>query len=146
MNKETFLFTDRIKHIESSFIKDGWITVYESDYQKTDDQTLIYCCIVDSKRIKSYKLDTDWGIMIGSEGKPSIIESYKNGKSLITYQTYSEKGIEPFIFYKNFSFNYGRDSYVDISEEFILYFKLYEKIETKQNRKFYFIDDVGELE
>ncbi len=146
MEKETFLFTDRIKQIESSFIKDGWVTIYESYGIDNDDEGLIYCCLVDSKRIKTYKQTSDWVINIGSEGKPSIIETYKNSKPIVKYHTYSEKGIEPFVFSKHFSFSDGHDSYVDISEEFILYFKLYEKGTDKQNRKFYFIDDGGDLE
>ena len=146
MNKEIFVLNDRIKQIESSFIKDGWVTIYDGYNNSDYDQTLIYCCIVDSKRIKKYKLDRDWVIRIGSEGKPAIFETYKNGKSITTYETYSEKGIEPFLFSKYFSFNNGYDSYVDISEEFILYFKLYEKIETKQNRKYLFIDSLGEFD
>ncbi len=146
MDKDTFLLADKVKLIESSFIKDGWVTVYESFHPDNDDQTLIYCCLVDSKRIKAYKLDRDWVIQNGSEGKPSIWETYKNGKSVTTYQTYSDKGIEPFIFSKHFNFSDGHDAYVDISEEFVLYFKLYEKVTTKQNRVFYYIDDAGDLD
>ncbi|MBD0350793.1 MAG: hypothetical protein ICV65_06540, partial [Flavisolibacter sp.] len=146
MDKDTFLLRDRIKQIESSFIKDGWVTIYDGYDSNKDDQTLIFCCLVDSVRIKKYRLDSDWVIQIGSEGKPSIFESYKNGKPVTTYQTFSDKGIEPFLFSKHFNFNDGYDSYVDISEEFILYFRLYEKVQDKQNRKFYFIDELGELD
>ncbi len=127
MDRDTFILIDRIKQIESSFIKDGWVTIYDNFDPNDDNQTLIYCCIVDSKRIKLYKLDSNWVIRNGSEGKPSVIESYRNGKNITTYQTYSDKGIEPFIFSKYFSFGVGQDSYIDISEEFVLYFKLYEK-------------------
>lgn len=139
MDKETFLLADKITQIKSSFIKDGWATIYESYHPDNNDQGLIYCCIVDSKRIKSYKLDSDWVIQNGSEGKPTI---WGDGK----YQTNSKKGIEPFLFSKHFNFNDGHESYVDISEEFILYFKLYERGIDKQNRKFYFIDEVGDLD
>jgi hypothetical protein len=146
MDKGTFLLLDRIKQIESSFTKDGWLTIYDSHDSSENDQTLIYCCLVDSIRIKKYKLDRNWVIRFGSEGKPSVFESYKDGKTITTYQTYSDKGIEPFLFRKYFSFNDGYDSYVDISEEFILYFKLYERVKTKEDRKFYFIDELGELD
>lgn len=139
MDKETFLLADKIKLIETSFIKDGWATIYESYNPDNNDQTLIYCCIVDSERIKSYKLDTDWVVQPSSEGKPAV---YDDG----TYKTHSKEGIEPFIFSKHFTFNNGHESYLDISEEFILYFKLYEKGADKQNRKFYFIDEVGDLD
>lgn len=146
MDKDKFLLVDRIKQIELSFIKDGWATIYDNFDPNEDDETLIYCCIVDSKRIESYKLNSDWVIHNGSEGKPSIIESFKNGKSITTYQTNSNKGIEPFIFSKYFSFSDGHDSYIDISEEFVLYFKLYERGTDKKNRTFYFIDEVGDLD
>lgn len=138
MDKETFLLKDKIKLIESSFIKDGWLTIYENSHLDNNDQTLIYCCIVDSERINSYRLDNDWVVQPSYEGKPAV---YGDG----SYKTYSEEGIEPFIFSKRFSFNGGNESYLDISEEFILYFKLYERGANKQNRKFYFIDDVGDL-
>ncbi|MFH2030382.1 MAG: hypothetical protein ABIJ40_07090 [Bacteroidota bacterium] len=146
MDRDTFLFGDKIKQIESSFVKDGWATIYENQHSDNSDQTLIYCCIVDSKRIKSYKLNCDWVIQPGSEGKPTISETFINGKSKTIYQTHSEKGIEPFIFSKHFSFGEGYDSYLDISEEFVLYFKLYEKGTDKKNRKYYFIDDIGDLD
>lgn len=145
-DRDTFLIKDRIYQIESSFIKNGWVTVYDNNNLNDIDETLIYCCIVDSKRIKTYMLDSNWEIHPGSEGKPSIIGTYKNGKEQLTYQTYSEKGIEPFIFSRNFSFGSEHDSYLDVSEEFILYFNLYEKGSDKKNRKFYFIDEVGDLD
>lgn len=146
MDKDYFLLCDRIKQIEESFIKDGWVTIYDSYDASEDDETLIFCCLVDSKRIKKYKLDTDWIIQNGSEGKPTITSFNNNGISGVTYQTYSDKGIEPFLFSKHFSFCDGNDSYVDVSEEFILYFNLYEKGLNKQNRKFCFIDELGEFD
>lgn len=139
MDKEVFLLTDKIKLIQSSFIKDGWVTIYENSPPGNDDQSLIYCCIVDSERIKTYRRDSDWVIHPSSEGKPAV---YGDG----TYKTHSEEGIEPFIFSKHFTFNNGQESYLDISEEFVLYFKLYEKAADKQNRKFYFIDEMGDLD
>lgn len=146
MDKVTFLLSDKIKQIESSFIKDGWITIYENDHTVSNNETLIYCCIVNSKRIKSYKLDSNWVIRPGSEGKPAIIQSSKKGKWVTRYETFSDKGIEPFIYSKQFNFGNGHEKYFDISEDFILYFKLYEKGIDKQNRKFYFIDEVGDLD
>lgn len=134
MEKNYFLITERIKQIETTFIKEGWLTIYES---AKDD--LIYCCLVDSSKIEDYKNQTDWVIRPYSEGKPAV---YGDG----TYKTYSEDGFEPFIFIKHFHFNGGDEQYIDISEEFILYFKLFERGENKQNRKFFFIDDLGELD
>src|SRR5579872_7360495 len=99
--KERLLFYDKIQEIEKSFIKDGWITVYLNNH-KEDDQIYIFCCIVDSIRIKTYRLKTGWEIRPGSEGKPTIWGSFKNGRQVDKYHTYSEKGIEPFLFSKSF--------------------------------------------
>lgn len=134
MDKDYFLIQDRLKQLETTFIKDGWITVYES----TEDD-LIYCCLVHNTKIDEYKLKTDWVIRPYYEGKPAV---FGDG----TYKTYSEEGYEPFIFIKHFIFNDGGEKYIDISEEFVLYFKLYERAENKQNCKYYFIDDLGDLD
>jgi len=133
MEKEYFLIEKRIKQFESNFTKDGWTTVYES----TEDDC-IYCCLVDDSKIDKYKSNTNWIIEPYYEGKPAI---YGDG----TYKTYSEEGYEPFIFVKHFNFSGGDEKYVDISEEFVLYFKLYEKVNNKQNRTYYFIDELGDL-
>lgn len=146
--RDHFLIKDKISEIESLFIKDGWLTVYETnhlDRSDLDDQLLIYCGLIDSKQFPEFRKNYDWEISPGSEGKPSIISTFNKGKSKTKYYTNSDKGIEPFIFSRFFQLSEGSDRYIDISEEFILYFKLYEK-GTKQNRKYYFIDDLGELD
>lgn len=146
MNKESFLFTDRIKDIKSSFIKNGWITVYESKFENYMDSALIYSGIVSSKKIKAYRETKEWLLDPGYEGIPTIMSSMKNGKWASRYYSYDKDKLEPFIFSKHFRFDGGQESYVDISEEFVLYFRLYEKGTDKNNRKFYFIDDAGDLE
>lgn len=134
MELDYFLIKERIKQLETTFIKDGWLTIYESS-----EDDLIYCCLVHNSKLEEYKSNTDWVIRPYYEGKPAV---FGDG----TYKTYSEDGYEPFIFIKHFKFNNGGEKYIDISEEFVLYFKLYEKAENKQNRKYYFIDELGDLD
>lgn len=134
MELDYFLIKERIKQLETTFIKDGWLTIYESS-----EDDLIYCCLVHNSKIEEYKSNTDWVIRPYYEGKPAV---FGDG----TYKTYSEDGYEPFIFIKHFNFNNGGEKYIDISEEFVLYFKLYERAENKQNRKYYFIDELGDLD
>lgn len=134
MELDYFLIKERIKQLETTFIKDGWLTIYESS-----EDDLIYCCLVYNSKIEEYKSNTDWVIRPYYEGKPAV---FGDG----TYKTYSEDGYEPFIFIKHFNFNNGGEKYIDISEEFVLYFKLYERAENKQNRKYYFIDELGDLD
>lgn len=134
MELDYFLIKERIKQLETTFIKDGWLTIYESS-----EDDLIYCCLVHNSKIEEYKSNTDWVIRPYYEGKPAV---FGDG----TYKTYSEDGYEPFIFIKHFNFNNGGEKYIDISEEFVLYFKLYERAENKQKRKYYFIDELGDLD
>lgn len=142
MDKDEFLLKDKIKEIEKSFIDSGWVTICKNDSYQT-----IFCCLVDSEKINSYRRSIDWVINPTEEGKASVILSYTNGKAIYKYHSQSNEGIEPFIFVKDFSFSDGScKSYTDISEEFVLYYKLYEKGTDKQNRKFYFIDEVGDLD
>jgi len=140
MDKDYFLMQDRIKQIETSFIEDGWITIYES----TEDD-VVYCYLVDNSKIDVCKSKTSWDIMPSNEGKPSIITSTYKGESKTTYQSYADEGFEPFIFKKDFYFHTGNEQYVDISEEFVLYFNLYEQVESKQKRTYFFIDELGDL-
>ncbi len=138
MTIESFLLKDKLNLIESSFTDEGWLTIYESAKSGIEDQSLVYCCLVDSKRIITYRKDNDWVIQYGSEGKPTI---WGDGG----YQTNADEGIEPFLFAKSFNYSDGHESYIDITEEFVLYFKLYERAENKQYRNYYFIDELGEM-
>jgi len=145
MTTDKFLFTDIIETIGTKFIEKGWIKIYDSTNEE-EDESLIYCCIVSSRKLKEYLKDNDWKIHLGSEGKPSVYSTFKNGKEIHKYETYAEKGIEPFFFWRSFNFNGGHDKYIDVSEEFVLYFNLHEKSETKRNRKYFYIDELGDLE
>lgn len=139
MEKNYFNLEDKIEEIKTNFVqKNGWIKIYESQNDE-DDSSGIYCCLVSNKQLESYNQDYHWPLHIGSEGKPSVFGDN-------SYQTYSEEGLEPFLFYKSFSLIEKSVSYIDIAEEFVLYFKLYETGSDKQNRIFHYVDDYGELD
>ncbi|HUC82971.1 MAG TPA: hypothetical protein VMR70_18830 [Flavisolibacter sp.] len=144
MKKDYFLLKDRIAQIEASFLKEGWLTIYEQDGADHSDQRLIFCCLVSPNLMASYKQNRDWVIEPGSEGKPTVMSTFVRGRWKSKYQTYADKGIEPFLFSRRFSHN--REHYIDLSEEFVLYFHLYENGENKQKRTYYYVDDLGELE
>jgi hypothetical protein len=140
MEKNYFLLEDKIEEIKSKFlIKNGWLKIYEDDSKSLDDSAGIYCCLVSNNQLEEYTKDDSWPLSMGSEGKPSV---YGDN----TYQSYDKEGLEPFLFYKQFSLPETSIKYIDVSEEFILYFRLYEKGNNKQNRTFYYVDDYGELD
>lgn len=139
IDKNTFLLEDRIKTIESNFIEKGWVKAYESCSKSLSDQGGIYCYLIEKSHRQQSEEKYSWAFTMGYEGKPSV---YGDN----SYKSNDHKGVEPFIFYRSFPLIENYDSYFDISEEFILYFNLYEKVQDKQNRKYYFIDDVGNLD
>jgi hypothetical protein len=145
MTKDSFLFIDKIELIKRNFISNGWLTIHEV-INSADDESIIYCGLVKEHEIALYRTHHDWEIDPGVEGKPSVYTSQQDGFWTYEYQSYADDSLEPFIFSKRFLFDGGDDSYVDVSEDFILYFKLYEKGTDKRNRKFHFIDELGQLD
>jgi hypothetical protein len=140
MEKDYFLLEDKKKEIESKFvIKNGWLKIYENDTKDFDDSSRIYCCLISNGKVEKYSKDYSWPLSMGSEGKPSV-----DGDN--TYKTNDEEGLEPFLLYKSFSFQDSSIKYIDVAEEFVLYFRLYEKGNDKQNRTFYYVSDYGELD
>ena len=50
MKLDYFLIKERIKQIETTLSKDGWLTIYES----TEDD-MLYPCIIHNSKIEEYK-------------------------------------------------------------------------------------------
>jgi hypothetical protein len=140
MKKGYILFEDKLPEVKSQFVvKDGWLKIYERAGKIDSDSSALYCCLVANSIVNTYRESHDWPLYMGSEGKPSV---YGDN----TYRTNEQDGLEPFLFYKYFSLADTSIEYIDVSEEFILYFKLYEKGTDKQHRTFYYVSDYGELD
>ena len=142
MSPEIFSLADLHDAIEKKFVDKGWIDIYKTSHNEID--VGMYCCLVKPNHLDEYMKTSNWGIEWGSEGRPSVITSFRGGKEQTEYFSFGEDGLEPFIYVKYFS--HKSERYVDVSEEFVNYFKLYEKVVTKQDRDYYFIDDLGEME
>ncbi len=140
------IFSLKAKHdlIDRRFISDGWITVYHHHQEGEEVNSGIYCLLVKPDYLDKYMETRDWGIHWGSEGHPSIVTHFQDGAPVTEYFRFAKEGLEPFIFPKWFS--HVNERYVDISQEFVNYFKLYEKSDSKQNRSYWFIDDSGDVE
>jgi len=144
MNEEVFSLKAQYKLINQRFISNGWITVYRGHHEEEEVDTGIYCLLVKPEYLEEYMKNSDWGIHWGSEGHPSIITHFRDGRSITEYFRFGEEGLEPFIYPKWFT--HVKERYVDVSQEFVNYFKLYEKTTSKQKRNYYFIDDSGDAE
>lgn len=142
MNSDTFKLTTKLQEIKRSFKDRGWISI--SRFSQGEVDSGIFCCIVERRAIKNFLLSKNWGVQPTSEGKPSIITRHKNGKEVTNYEKFADKGIEPFLFKR--SFHHLNDSYIDVSEDFVNYFKLHESVQSKQFRTYSFLDELGEQE
>lgn len=136
-----YKFNDIIQNISTWNIKDGWITIYRNlDKSKYCDQGAIFCGIVSNKALKNSLESYGWDLLIG-QCRPGHVRYYNNGKEKIEYYRFSNDGIEPFVLHRN-EFGY-RKGYIELSEEFRLYYNLYEET-TKNGKIFIQIDDNGD--
>ncbi|WP_143306155.1 hypothetical protein [Chitinophaga vietnamensis] len=140
MEKDTFNLIKAYKEIENKFTKDGWIDICRPPGDLDDS---LYCCLVKPEALKDYLKSHQWGIHKGEEGRPCIIGQYEEGEWKSIYQSFSEKDFEPFLYYKYFT--HIDERYIDVSEEFVNYFQLYEK-GSKNDRTFIFFNEIGDTE
>ena len=83
----------------------------------------------------------NWDLLIGNGG-PGFIFYYKNNKERAEYKRFSDEGIEPFIYYRS---EFGiKPSYFELSEEFRLYYNLFEEYVDLDNRNYIYIDSNGD--
>jgi hypothetical protein len=105
--------------------------VYFSDENKTHSHG-IYCALIPALKIEDCLADFSWDFNHG-EGMPGAIEYCKGDSRIVEYLRYGcDNGIEPLVIDRNF---HGmRDNYIEISEEFRLFHRLY--YDRKQDRYF----------
>ncbi|KPE52948.1 hypothetical protein [Chryseobacterium indologenes] len=144
MKEDLFMLHEQHTLIKQRFIKDGWITVYHGYHEEEKVNSGIYCLLVKPEYLTTYMESRNWGIHWGSEGHPSVITQYNEGSSITEYYRFGDEGMEPFVYPKWFSHN--KERYVDVSQEFVNYFNLFEKSISKKNRTYYYIDDSGDEE
>ena len=142
MTNDTFLLTERIADIHYQFTDKGWVTIYHKPNPESKD--LIFSCLVKEDFTDEYLKDRNWKIEPGREGKPAVIGTFNGDDEIESYHTNDNENLEPFIFYR--SFTHIDKYYIDLSEEFVLYWRLYEDALDKHNRTYIFFDDYGERE
>ncbi|MHB8362395.1 MAG: hypothetical protein ACYDBX_02145 [Patescibacteria group bacterium] len=138
MDEIDLKFNDFIDKFDD-FGKEEWTTVYSRNESSNNTQVL-YSALISKDKIKKSLSNTDWDLSIGN-GLPGFSFDFKDGKEIGTYHKYSDVGVEPLIIFREF---HGlKNGYWEVSEEFRLYFNLFED---HSNHKFIFIDDNGDEE
>ncbi len=134
--------TNFSKNIIDNLGKTEWITVFEFLDNKGElDRGAYFCALVANHKVDEVLLKYDWDLHLGN-GKPGFSTTYTEGKEKTKYYRFSEEGIEPLVYWRNFS---GKEqTYLEVSEEFRLYFDLFEDSKGYDNKMFIFTNDDGD--
>jgi len=135
MDPEDLTFSDFLPTI-AKLGKGEWTTVYSS--RDSLDGVAIYSALIKSTLVKRALQRPSWDLTIG-DGAPGLESSFGAGKERTRYVRSSDSGIEPLVLKR--SFHEIRPGYWEVSEDFRLYFNLYDD---KLGRKLLRIDDNGD--
>ena len=129
-------FLDIKNNFQNHFIKNGWVTVYDTTVDSTDDKEAVYCCFINSKQYLANALKSNnWDLSFGHNG-PIIITSYNGKSKRIKYYPKSNQNIDHFVISRH-DFPNGEE-HIEICEEFRLYYNLLEKKNDKYSTFVYF--------
>ena len=142
METKDLTFIDFIKTIEGDLGKTEWITVFEFLDSKSDiDRGTYFSALIANVKVKAVLERYDWELRIDG-GRPGFMTHYVDGKPITEYYRFSDEGIEPLVYWRSFS---GKpESRLELSEEFRLYFNLFEKVIDTDNKVFTYTSDDGD--
>jgi hypothetical protein len=134
-------FADLKREIDDQFISDGWITVFRSQISSESfESDGVYCALVKNRVVSDAMKSHEWNLRIGS-GRPGF--SF-GGRQKAVYSRQSDDGYETFIHWRG---DFGNEEgYLEISEEFRLYYNLFEHVLSPTDRRYYHFHDSGEKE
>lgn len=140
MNKEDFYHTLDIKQAKSFFADKGWLPLYRRVYiertEKLSNWHNVLGYLVDPKKIKhclsTYTKD------INVDESNAVFGDY-------SYSRYSKEGFEPLVIIKDHHLKDGIKKRINIAEELIFYFNLYEEFTDELNKTYSYIH-LGEKE
>ena len=142
MNTKDLTLTDFIKNIEGDLGKTEWITVFEFlDSQVDIDRGAYFSALIANDKVGDVLERYDWDLRIDG-GRPGFVTHYENGKPTTKYYRFSDEGIEPLVYWRTFSGK--KESTLEISEEFRLYFNLFEKAIDSNKKIFIYINEDGD--
>ena len=144
MNKKYLTLTDFIKKVEGDLGKTEWITVFDFlDSKENIDIGTYFSALIANNKVDDVLKRYDWDLRIDG-GRPGFMTHYANGKSVTKYYRFPDEGIEPLIYWR--AFGGKKETSLEISEEFRLYFNLFEKDTNNDKKVFIYINDDGDEE
>ncbi|MFD2556036.1 hypothetical protein [Sphingobacterium tabacisoli] len=134
MERSEFLLESELNDIKAKFVKGGWVDIFRNGNTYSGG---VFCYLIKSDHLSKHLETNEKAIWKGSEGRPSVSTYTLPNGEITRYSAFNDEHIEPFLYCKHFP----EERYIDVSEEFVNYFKLYENGTSKQERKYYFLDD-----
>lgn len=140
MNKEDFYHTLDIEQAKSFFVDKGWLPLYRRGYSEKNENLSnwynVLGYLVDPPKAKyclsSYTKDID------VDESSAVFGDY-------SYSRYSKEGFEPLVIIKDHHLKDGIKKRINIAEELIFYFNLYEEFTDELNKTYSYIH-LGEKE
>jgi len=141
MDNKDLTFSDWLKNFDN-LGKEEWIIVFSlSDSRFGNEQVTYFSALVSNDKVADVLKDYQWDLRLDG-GRPGFVTHYIQGKPITEYYRFSDKGIEPLVYWRTFS---GRkESLLEISEEFRLYFNLFEKKQDDEKKVFIYTNDDGD--
>jgi hypothetical protein len=141
MENRDLTFSDWLKNFEK-LGKTEWIKIFSLDDSEGSNEHITYfCALISNDKVPEVLQNYRWDLRLDG-GRPGFVTYYIQGEPITKYQRYPDEGIEPLVYWRTFS---GRkDSFVEISEEFRLYFNLFEIKKSDEEKVFIYTNDDGD--
>lgn len=141
MENKDLTFSDWLKNFDN-LGKEEWVTVFSLSGSRFDNEQVTYfSALISNDKVANALENYHWDLRLDG-GRPGFATHYTKGKPVTEYYRFTDEGIEPLVYWRTFS---GRkDSYYEVSEEFRLYFNLFEKQVDSNNKVFIYTNDEGD--
>ena len=137
LDRERLSQTRMLEWLQRDLKMTEMVTVYLSDNRESYDYG-IYCALIPADQVDQVLSFSNWDLRWGG-GMPDASMSYEGGEKRVQYLRYGVTDrVEPLVLGREFSGLY--DTYMEISEEFRLFHKLYHDRKTDKYIK---IDEAG---
>ena len=140
MKNKDLKFADWLKDFDG-LGKTEWVTVFRLSASNHNDQITYSSALIAENKVAKVLKNYQWDLL-SNEGRPGFVTHYVSDKPVTKYYRFTEKGIEPLVYWRIFSGK--KDSYYEISEEFRLYFNLFEKHIDSVKKVFIYTSDDGD--
>lgn len=142
MSKSDLTFSDWQENIKTTLGKTEWITALSTQALHPETgRSYFFSALISDSKVDDVLKDCSWDLQIG-HGFPGYITHYQNEGKITEYHRFPDEGIEPLVYWRDF---HGiKEIYYEISEEFRLFFNLYEDRKSLNDSKFIYFDSNGD--